>query len=237
MSKRDMGVTIPSTLESIPRGIGRTGILWKTHSAVPATACGQIRKVQKMTKEENKQALKTHVNGIIWHLCAQISSVNGEISYNEGKSVIAKVKNLFNNFLGYSPSQVDAAGNLALVFIAPTMKEKMRLLRRLATVSMGMFGLASIIGGIATAAGWGMGILAAVKAWFLGTSLTGPIGFIAGGATLIIIATYFHFKSDGATSAEKFEKCLMAGLDKAIDAVWIDKGGELSEKMVLMANT
>ena len=184
-----------------------------------------------MTNEENKQALKTRFLGGVRQMCTQTTAQKGRIDYNDGKGIVSRVEMIIVRFLGYCPWQIDAANKLALTFIAPSMIEKIKLLRQVLSVAVGMGGIAVILSGIGMAAGWGVGTLAAIKAWFIGTSLTGPIGLIFGGMTLAALAAYFYFGSNDATTAEKFENCLVNGLDKAIDQIWPEKGAMLSERL------
>lgn len=185
-----------------------------------------------MTNEESKQAFKTRFLGGVKQLCTQITALKGRIDYNDGKGIVSKIEMIITRFLGYCPQQIDAANKLALTFIAPSMTEKVKLLRHVLSVATGMGGIVGILTGIATAAGWGVGVLKAIIVWFTGTSVMGPIGMMVGGVTLTALAAYFYFGTDDAKIAEKFEKCLVNGLDTAIDQIWPEKGGLLSEKLV-----
>lgn len=188
-----------------------------------------------MTNEENKQMFKTRIFGAVKQECSRITGKNcGRIGYNDGKFVISRIELIFSRLLGYCPAQVDAANSLSLAFIAPTVVEKARLIKRVGIAIGGTAGLGTIITGIGMIAGWGTGVIAAIKAWFIGVSLAGPIGWIAGGVSLVGIAAYFYFRSDEAGYAEKFERSLLAGLDRAINVIWDDKGGIITEKILQM---
>ncbi len=185
-----------------------------------------------MTSEENKQAYKTRILGGVSQMCTQTTAHKGRIDYNDGKGIVSKIEMINTRFLGYCPWQIDAANKLALTFIAPSLTEKIKLLRHVLSVVAGMGGIVVILSGIGMAAGWGVGTLAAIKAWFIGTSMMGPIGMMIGGTTLATLAAYFYFGSNDAKTAEKFENCLVNGLDKAIDQIWPEKGESISEKLV-----
>jgi len=180
-----------------------------------------------MNTEEKKQAFKTRIKGAISEKCAELTSQNGKISYNEAKNIVHFVEKVFLKHLGFTPKQITAACSLALTFLAPTTKEKVKLLKNVVTTMSGIAGLAAIIAGIGLACGWGVGIIKAIVLWFVGTSTLGPIAWIVSGTSIIVIAGYFHFASDDAKDAERFEKALTAGLDKAVDEIWREYGDKI----------
>lgn len=184
-----------------------------------------------MTIDEQKQVFKTRLCGAIKEKCTQITSEHKKISYNDGKNITAFVELVFEQFLGFCPKQITAANLLALAFIAPTLKEKKKLIKTVVSSMSGLAGLAAILAGIGIAAGWGAGVVASVIAWFTGASLFGPIGLMFVGASLTVCAGYFYFSSDDAKDAERFERVLVEGLDKAIDEIWEEQGRKISEKL------
>jgi hypothetical protein len=177
-------------------------------------------------KESFKDGL---MNSVIRKQLVVFNNNNGQFGYNEGKIVVSSVNDFFLKNLGIVPKQIKVACDLSLVFLAPSAKEKEKLLKDILLIAGGIGGIAAILGGIGMAAGWGAGVIAKIIAWFAGTSMSGPLGWIIGGITLATIVGYFYFKKeDGATEAEKFEKILIGGLDKAIDEIWAEHGIKLS---------
>ena len=132
-----------------------------------------------MANEESKQALKNRICGAISEKCTELTNQTGTISYNDGKNIVHFVHMVFLEYINFVPKQIVAACDLSLAFIAPSMKEKKKLLKRVGTTMGGLGGLAAIITGIGIALGWGTGVVAAIIAWFTGVSLLGPIAWIA----------------------------------------------------------
>ena len=184
-----------------------------------------------MTNEEAKQAFISRINGAIRTKCTELTKEKNAISYNEGKGIVQFVDMIFINFLGFVPKQIQSTGSLALTFIAPSLKEKKKMIKNVFSTMSGIGGLAAIVNGIGIALGWGAGTVATVGAWFTGTSMSGPIGWISAGASLTIIAGYFYFSSSDAKDAEKFETVLIGGLEKAIDEIWGEYGEKITSKM------
>ena len=169
------------------------------------------------------------MNSVIRKQLVVFNNNNGQFGYNEGKIVVSSVNDFFLKNLGIIPKQIKVACDLSLVFLAPSVKEKKKLLKDILLMAGGIGGVAAILGGIGMAAGWGAGLIARFIAWCVGTSWSGPIGWIIGGVTLATLASYFYFKKeDGATDAEKFEEVLIGGLDKAVDEIWAEHGIKLS---------
>ena len=78
-----------------------------------------------------------------------------------------------------------------------------------------------ILGALASVLGWGAGVLAAIKTFFVGVALGGPIALGVGGLTIAGIATYFAFsKTDNATLAQKFKEALVKQTEKAVETTW-----------------
>ncbi len=177
--------------------------------------------------QDKKEAFKACIRGAIREKCAEYTSKNGSIGYNEGKNIVAFVETVFMRYTKTVPKQIKAADKLALAVIAPTKKEKMKLIKSVAASMSGVGGLAAILTGIGTALGWGAGAVASVIAWFTGASMLGPIGWLFIGASLSVCAGYFYYSSSDAKDAERFENVLISGLENAIDQIWNDYGSDL----------
>ena len=184
-----------------------------------------------MNLEEKKQAFVGQIKSAISQKCTVLTSEKNAISYNEGKGITASVNGVFDSCLGFVPKQISTACDLALVFIAPSMKEKMERIKTIATTVGGLVGLAAIITGIGIAVGWGAGTIAAITAWFVGASVAGPVGWIVSGVSIAVIAGYFYFSDSEAANSERFENALKGGLEKAIDEIWNEYGEVLYSEM------
>lgn len=180
-----------------------------------------------MTSDNAKEAFKASIRGAVREKCTELTNQKGSIGYNDGKNIVEFVEMVFMKYTHTVPKQVKAACQLALATIAPSITEKKKLIKAVATSMSGIGGLAAIITGIGMALGWGTGVMTAVIAWFTGASMLGPIGWIFAGASLTVCAGYFYFSSDDAKDAERFENALIGGLEKAIDEIWNNHGSEL----------
>lgn len=115
------------------------------------------------------------------------------------------------------PPEIEAACQMSLAVLAPSARERMRKLKLALGASSGVAGMASVIAAIATALGWGSGMVATVIAVFTGTSVVGPIAWLAGGALLLAIAGYFVVSSnDAKVVSDKAIEVLRVGVDKAV---------------------
>ena len=184
-----------------------------------------------MDSIEYKEFFKSRLKIAISNSCKELTSEVHKISYNDGKNIINKVRSIFIEYMGFTPKEIDGACNMALIFIAPSMKEKKVLIKRI-VISVGTTSaLAAIITGIGLALGWGAGAIATVIAYFTGVSLLGPIAWITAGTLIAVLAGYFYFSSSDATEAEQFEQALTGGIDKAIDEIWNQFGNRIIEKL------
>ena len=93
------------------------------------------------------------------------------LNYADAQAVTTMVRNVFRHQLGVVPSQIGVALTFSEAVLAPSMKEKADLIRKAAGIAGGVAGIGMIITGIGLALGWGAGVIAAVKAFFLGGCL------------------------------------------------------------------
>lgn len=184
-----------------------------------------------MTNNENKEIFKSRLKMAISNSCKELTSKEHKISYNEGKNITNQVRNVFIGYIGFTPKEIDGACDMALIFIAPSMKEKKLLIKKIVAGVGSTAALAAIITGVGLALGWGTGIVAAVIAYFTGISLLGPVAWISAGAIIAVLAGYFYFSSTDESEAEQFEKALTGGVEKAIDEIWNQYGERIGEKI------
>ena len=122
---------------------------------------------------------------------------------------------------GDIPPQFKAACDESLAIVAPSTLEKKKYKKTAVGVVGGVIGIGMIIGALGTVLGWGAGVLASIKAFFVGVSLTGPIALIIGGLTVAGIATYYAFaKPDNATLAQKFKETRIKQTEESVEATW-----------------
>jgi len=148
-----------------------------------------------------------------------IAAAPGErpyLDYDAFKVVTARVRGLFRERLDEVPREVEAACALSEAVLAPTKQETVRLLRTVLKLAGGASGIAMVLSGVGAALGWSAGVLAGVTAAFGAAGLTGPVGWVVGGAGLAGIAAYFMVsRNDPAQSSEKALQALHQSLRKA----------------------
>ena len=149
------------------------------------------------------------------------SKLNGEFfAYEDAHDVCSRVRAFFTKAIGLVPPEIEGSCLIGETLVAPTMIEKMDLLKKCVAVSGPCTGVAMIIGGVGLILGWGTGVVAAIIAWFTGTSLTGPLALIFGGVGIATIATYFAFTDDRSTHGAKFRELMRKSLTDSIHLVW-----------------
>jgi len=183
----------------------------------------------KLNQEEFTAVLTSNVDARFGEIMASKPEGKKHMTYIDATTMSATIRNIFTNKIGKVPVQVEAACRLSEAVLAPSLTEKKRLIKSVFGIAGGGTGIAMVIGGIGAALGWGAGVIAAVVAFFVGTPLAGPIGWIAGGAALTAIAGYFALAGDEASHTERYLNCLKNGLEQAMPPVWEEHSARLSK--------
>ena len=127
------------------------------------------------------------------------------------------------------PQGVEMACYFAEAVLAPDKKAKLKLIKQVISLTSGTAGITIILAGVGAALGWGAGIVTTVTAFFLGTSMLGPIAAMAGGTMLAVIAGYFIFDNDAPTLSNKSIDALRKGIRGALAEYWKEHGKKLAE--------
>lgn len=151
------------------------------------------------------------------------------LTYDELQQVTDTVRGLFRDKLGRVPDQVEVALKLSEAVVAPGIRQRIAALKAVSGIAGGVGGVAMIVNGIGLALGWGQGLIAAIIAYFTGTSLAGPIGWVAGGSALALIAGYFALPGSPKRRGRKAFECLLTGVDHAVDQIWHDYQDRLAQ--------
>jgi len=141
------------------------------------------------------------------------------LTYVDSQILTATVRNVFNNALDTVPPQVEAACRLSEAILAPSALERERLIKGAVGIGGSAAGIGMIIAGIGGALGWGAGIVASVSAFFVGTSVAGPAGWMIAGITLAGVAAYFAATSNEAKDTERFMGVLKSSVDRAVESI------------------
>lgn len=141
-------------------------------------------------------------------------------AYEDAHDVCSRVRMFFTKALGFVPPEIEGSCLIGETLVAPGMLERIALLKKAVRVLGPLAGTSMIIAGIGIILGWGSGIIAAITAWFVGVSLTGPLALIFGGIGVATIATYFALSDDKATYAGRFRDVMRKSLSDSVHLIW-----------------
>lgn len=167
-----------------------------------------------------KAALESTINVKFAEIMKGKPDTDRFLTYIDGQILTGSVRNVFKSALGVTPAQIEAACGLSEAILAPSSDERERLIKTAVGVGGGATGIAMIIAGVGSALGWGAGVIASVSAFFVGTSMAGPIGWGVAGVALAGTAAYFATTSNKHTDTERFLNVLKSATSRALDAIW-----------------
>ncbi len=182
-----------------------------------------------MTKDEFKGKLESTIDAKFAEIMSSKSEAGKYLTYIDAVTMTAAVRNIFRNKLSVTPPQVEAACKLSEAVLAPSAKERENLIKAAFGFGGGVAGIAMIIGGLGAALGWGAGVVAAVTAFFIGSSIAGPVAWISGGVAIAAIAGYYALIGIPGTDTEKFLSVLKNTTGQAVDAIWLQYEADLSK--------
>lgn len=174
-----------------------------------------------MQKHEFLSKLKVTIQAKFQEIMAGKPHDQKFLNYGDSETLCFVVQNVFRNRLNnVVPPQVEAACHLSKAVLAPSAKEKIRLIKAAVGLAGGATGMAMIISALAMALHWGASVTTLVIAFFTGTALTGPICIGAAGLAAIAIAGYFAFSGSPEKDTEHFLNALTGSVCKASEVVW-----------------
>lgn len=152
------------------------------------------------------------------------------INYQELQSICHTIKNYFISHVGEPVKEVDGACELALAILAPDAVTRANHVKDAYSFIGGLAGVGAIITGIGLALGWGAGVIAAVTAFFVGSSVTGPLALVLVGLAAVGVAAYFAYSNDTEIElSNKAMKVLKEGIKGAMPAIWKKYGDKFSK--------
>lgn len=155
-------------------------------------------------------------------------SSDGKLSYAGAQSILVNVRTIFKERTGVIPAEVEKACLLSEAIIAPSRKAKIQLLKAAGGIGGSTACIVAIISQIGIILGWGKGVIAAVTAFFVGTSFTAQYITIGIAAGVMGLAIYFMVSGSDAQRNEKFLKALKRSCCAAVDAIWDEHGTKLA---------
>ncbi|MDD2337882.1 MAG: hypothetical protein PHD01_15070, partial [Geobacteraceae bacterium] len=197
----------------------------------------QIEKSEsQVNREKFQSALTSTIDVKFAEIMVSKKESEAYLTYVDAQILTAKVRGIFKNVLSVTPPQVEAACLLSETILAPSTKDKENNIKAAIGIAGGTAGIGIVIGAIGSALGWGAGIIATLGAWFVGTSIAGPIGWGAAGLSLAVIAGYFASTSNQQTDTERFLRVLKSSIVRAVDAIWLQYETELSRAVTQADN-
>ncbi len=152
------------------------------------------------------------------------------LNYFDSMQLTKMVKNIFMKKIGIIPPEVEMACNLSQACLAPDIQTKIKLIKACIGIGGGIVAIGMIISALATALGWGTGVVAAVTAFFTGTALLGPIAIGTVGIGIAAIAAYFALSGNEVTDSQRFIKAFSESVKKATEAIWAEYEELLSKE-------
>lgn len=144
------------------------------------------------------------------------------LTFVDSQILTGSVRNVFKSGLGFTPPQIETACNLSEAVLAPSADERKKLIKAAVGAGGGAAGIGMIIAGVGGALGWGAGVVASVSAFFVGTSMAGPIGWGLAGVALAGVAAYFATTSSKHTDTERFLRVLKSSSSRSVEAIWTE---------------
>ena len=182
----------------------------------------------RMTQEEFESKLEATIDLKRLELLKGKPADKQFLTYTDIQVLAGSVRGIFRNKLAKVPADVDVQCHAAEAVLAPDLATRIQHVKAMAGVAGGAVGLVAILHGLAAIFGWGAGVLAMLKAFFVGAAVGGPIGWIVGGTAIAVIATYFALTSDDADKSVKAFKALK-GVVQSVDKIWPQHGDALSK--------
>ena len=176
---------------------------------------------------EFKAALESTIDLKFAEIMKSKDDSTNYLTYVDAQIMTASVRNIFKTTLKATPPQVEAACQLSEAVLAPTAKEKERLIKSTIGVAGGATGIGMVVTGVGAALGWGAGAISAIAAVVTGTSITGPVGMVVAGLSIAAVAGYFAASSNLHTDTERFINVLKTSSARAVDAIWDEFEDEL----------
>ncbi len=174
-----------------------------------------------------KSLLKATIDKQLGEILSQKPEGKKHLNYVDAITITSYVRNIFIDRLGMCPDQVAAACELSKAVLAPSAKERMKLIKAAISIGGGTAGISMIVSGVCMAAGLGAGMAAKVVALFVGASLGGPVALISIGVAVAAIAGYIALTGNPQKDTQRFIESLTEGLNRSVDAIWEEHGKEL----------
>ncbi|SRR6266404_1146613 len=174
-----------------------------------------------MTKKQFKSRLEALLDAECEKLIDKKPFDKPFLSYGDIRALSVKVRQFYRTHCSEVPGNVRFHCEAAEAILAPDLASKIAHIKAMVGVAGGVTGLAAVITGLAGIFGWGAGALTAIKIYFVGAALGGPIAWIAGGITVASVAAYFAVSSDDEEKSKRaFEALKKGAFESADKMIW-----------------
>ena len=179
-------------------------------------------------KEIFKNRLLNTIQGKFNELMLTKENNDRAINHIDAAMMSTYVRNIYMRYLDFVPPQVETSCLLSEAVVAPDLLAKIDLIKAAIGIGGGAVGIAFVITAVGTALGWGAGVLASVKAIFVGGALGGPIALATAGLIIAGIAAYFAFSETQEQLTQRYLETLKKSSLSAVDAIWSECGEKLA---------
>jgi hypothetical protein len=146
--------------------------------------------------------------------------------------ITERLKNIYRSVINGVPQEIELACGFAEAILAPSAIERIKRIKTLKNIlgiAGGSAGIGMIITGVGGILGWGAGVVASITAFFVGTSIAGPVGWIAGGVGVAAIAGYFALKRNDPELSRKAIDLLKIGVKNPMPSIWVEYETKIKE--------
>ena len=177
-----------------------------------------------MNKNEFLHILDQSINAKIIEILSLKPEDKKYLTYIDSMIISQYIKNIFLQYLSEIPVEIEKACLSTELLLAPSTKKRIEIIKKIMGLGGSIAGITAIITGIGIALGWGSGMISGITAFFTGSTLMGPAGWIAGGIGITVIAAYFTLKDDSQENTEKYIVAIRNAIREVVDKNLWDKG-------------
>lgn len=183
----------------------------------------------QIKREKFKAALESTIDVKFADIMRGKTGAETYLTYFDAQILTASVRNVFKHLLHLTPPQVEAALSLSEAVLAPSVLQKIQLMKSSIGAAGATAGIGIVLASVGTALGWGASATAGFITFFTGAHILGPAMWATSGLALAGFAGYFAMTSNNQTNSERFIKVLKSSTAKAVDVIWEEHETVLSK--------
>lgn len=183
----------------------------------------------KNKREKFKAALESTIDVKFADILRGKTGTEVYLTYFDAQILTASVRNVFKHLLHLTPPQVEAALSLSEAVLAPSVLQKIQLIKTAIGAAGAAAGIGIVLASVGTALGWGASATSAFIGFFTTAHIVGPVMWATSGLALAGFAGYFAMTSNNQTNSERFIKVLKNSTGNAVDTIWQEHEAVLSK--------